>query len=63
MSIVSAAQDLINAYDQLPAIAKQGVAVALGFAFVALAHAPPGTVPDACGNIAATGLGSDCRPG
>lgn len=56
-------QSLIAAYDHLPPIGKQGVAVALSFALVALAHAMPGLVPDACGNVAATGLGSDCIAG
>lgn len=56
-------QDLIVAYDRLQPIWKQAVAVALGFALVALAHVLPGVVPEACATVTATGLGSDCLVG
>ena len=56
-------QDFVTAYDRLPAIGKQAVAVALSFALVAIAHQFPGVVPEACANIAATGLSSDCIAG
>lgn len=56
-------QDLITAYDRLPPTGKQAVAVALSFVLVGLSHFMPGVVPEACGTIAATGLGSECLAG
>lgn len=53
-------QELITAYDRLPPIGKQAVAMALSFVFVAIAHAFPGLVPEPCVNVAATGLSSAC---
>lgn len=56
-------QDLITAYDRLPPIGKQAIAVVLSFVLVAIAHAFPGIVPDACATVAATGVSSDCLAG
>ncbi|HEY9226486.1 MAG TPA: hypothetical protein VIP11_07570 [Gemmatimonadaceae bacterium] len=56
-------QRLIRQYDALPPIGKQAVAIALSFVLVAIAHAFPGIVPDACTAIAATGITPDCLAG
>lgn len=56
-------QEVVTFYDKLPPIGKQGAAVLLSFVLVLLANWIPGVVPDACGNVAATGIGSDCING